>query len=309
MKDLYAGMLSFAYPLLEGMKIGVEGESLSPFYEIADQELSCILHHPEISDHNNKARFLLLADYVTSVPFGRTGYLECRRKAEEMGIVLSHLRYEKTAFLLSLAYKKPDPETVAYWDKELGFDISEECKIEETDKEEIRRYFLKDEGWMFDLHSLADIVRLFASFGHELEARFCSPELKNLEAVEKAFEEFGVIVMRLLEEKGFFDLESYLAARFQPQILTSEEETYLERWLTAFQSKEGGNDYIYNKTLKTVVAKEKEKAIAVFVSGSWRPVGSKYQNFDDDEEKISRREAAFLTDGRFTFSSVSLPHF
>ena len=200
MKNLFTGMLSFAYPLLEDMEIGMGGESLAPFYEIADQELSCFLFHPDISDPDREARFLLLADYITSVPFGRTGYEEACRIAGKMGLDFPNLRYEKTAFLLSLAYKKPDPETAAYWAQEFGFDVLEECTIPNEDMEKIRGYFNKANHGKFDPHCLADLARAFAIFGHELEARFGLPGLKNMGEVEKTFVAFTVALEETFEE-------------------------------------------------------------------------------------------------------------
>lgn len=298
MKNLFTGMLSFAYPLLEDMEIGMGGESLAPFYEIADQELSCFLFHPDISDPDREARFLLLADYITSVPFGRTGYEEACRIAGKMGLDFPNLRYEKTAFLLSLAYKKPDPETAAYWAQEFGFDVLEECTIPNEDMEKIRGYFNKANHGKFDPHCLADLARAFAIFGHELEARFGLPGLKNMGEVEKTFVAFTVALEETFEDGKDFDIDAYLAMHFEPLVLTDAEKTFLASRFLSLQRAETDIYYAYNKLLKIVVAKEKEKAVALFISGAWRPIGQKYQGFDADEEKIGPREAAFLTDGR-----------
>lgn len=298
MKNLFTGMLSFAYPLLEDMEIGHGGPSLAPFYEMADQELSCFLCHPDISDPDDEASFLLLADYATSVPFGRTGYEEACRIAGKMGLDFPNLRYEKTAFLLSVAYEKPDPETAAYWDQELGFDVLEECTIPDEDMEEIRGYFNKESHGKFNPRSLVDLARAFATFGHELEARFGSPGLKDMEEAEKAFEAFRLALKEAFEEGKDFDLDAYLATRFEPRTLTNEEKAFLAARFLSLQPRENDIYYAYNKLLKIVVAKKKEKAVALFENGAWRPVGRKHQDFDADEEKIGSREAAFLTDGR-----------
>lgn len=187
-KDIYYSLLCGGAPNdLSYSDVTAEGGQKSLFWSNCTECVDHFLSSNFIEDRMSEARFFVLADYLTYIPYGKAGLEAFRQILSRSlpGVSVAEYRFAMLEKHLSAAGLKEG-------------DI--QC-ISAGQYEYIRHFFTDYERQEINLRSLIDVVTLFCRFYHECEARLGTESFFNQTAALRATKKFCQTMPALYDER------------------------------------------------------------------------------------------------------------
>ena len=137
-----------------------------------------------------EARFFVMADYLTYIPYGSVGYAAFEKMLQKLrpGMTVGEYRFERLKELAERPLSRLNAEQLAY----------------------IRNYFENYGKQSVDLTNPAETVAFICRFHHELEAHYGEKGYGNLMRLSELSVEFARQISLLSDEDSIPDVGAYL---------------------------------------------------------------------------------------------------
>ena len=160
-----------------------------------------------IEDGNNEARFFVLADYVTYIPYGAAGYAAFGQMLRESGSAKSVWEFRYARLKKHLDKVMP--------------------RVSQAQSGIVRSFFEEYNKDCIDLKNLSDVALLFCRFHHECEARYRTAGFINYMDISKVTDAFARKISCLVETETKISAKEYLSAFPAIEPLSARQISFL----------------------------------------------------------------------------------